>query len=202
MGSYERSTTKGEGVHSEAFAHFLERLSPDAEEAGLIYIRLHKKLCGLFHLKGIADPIAATDEAIDRAVLKIASGAVVSDIEKYCKGIARNVALESLRILRREASAFQIFIDELGRNSSEGVGRLYEVLKPCFEQLDEEDQRLLMAYCHREPGGSRAAHRSQVAETMRISAVALRLRVSRLRRSLTDCVQGRSADSKEPGEQM
>src|SRR5436309_3407983 len=91
------------------FARFLERLAPDPEEADRRFMRLHKKLTGFFRLKGISDPESAADDTIDRAVIKIAAGAVVPDVEKYCLGIARNIAKEKYRLFNREELALRKF---------------------------------------------------------------------------------------------
>ena len=181
-------------VGREAFARFLELLSPDPEEAGRHYTRLHEKLAGFFRLKGISDPVSAADETIDRAALKITAGTPVSDADKYCLGIARNIAKEKYRSAQRETSAFLKFIEYLPDASDEQVERIYRILKPCFEQLAVEEQKLLLAYCQIMRGRARAEHRRQLAETMKTTMLALRMRVTRLRSSLTDCVKKRSND--------
>ena len=164
-------------------------LSPDAEESGRLYTRLHKKLIGFFSMKGLSDPVSAADETIDRAMLKIDAGAVVSDVGKYCLGIGRNIAKERLRLLRRENSAFHNFVENLSNSSAEQVERIYNVLKPCFEQLAIKERQLLLAYYHEKQGRARAEHRRRLAETMKMTLLALRVRVMRLRNSLTDCVR-------------
>lgn len=171
------------------FARFLALLSPDPEEAGRHYTALHKKMTGFFNLKGVSDPVSAADETLDRAVVKIGSGALVPDVGKYCFGIARNLVKERLRLLRRENSAFHRFIEDLNNFSAEQVERIYSLLQPCFEQLATEEQQLLLAYCHDIQGRARAEHRRQLAETMKTTVPALRIRVTRLRTSLTHCVQ-------------
>lgn len=178
----------------EDFARFLRLLSPDSDEAGRRYSTLHKKLTGFFSMRGVGDPASAADETIDRAVLKIAAGAVVSDIGNYCLGVARNIFHERLRFTRREASAFQEFIADLSRSSAEQVERICSILKPCFELLAADDQQLLLVYCQKVEGRARAEHRRQLAETMKVTMLALRVRVNRLRNRLTDCVQKRSHD--------
>src|SRR5262249_28220836 len=110
-------------------------------------------------------------------------------VEKYCLGIARNLAKERLRITHREQSAFSEFIDDLGRSCAELVERMYRVLKPCFEQLAPEEQHLLSTYCAELRGRARSEHRRHLARTMGISEQALRLRVNRLRARLTDCAR-------------
>ena len=134
-------------INPGAFAHFMEFLSPDAEEAGRLYMRLHAKLVGFFNLKGVSDPVSAADETIDRALIKINAGTPVPDVGKYCLGIARNIAREIARRTQREFSAFLNFIEDLNSASAEELERIYNLLKPCFEQLAAQDRELLIAYC-------------------------------------------------------
>lgn len=176
-------------VDRDAFARFLKFLSTDEETAARIYTRMHEKLVGFFNLRGISDPVSAADETIDRAIIKIEAGTPVSDVQKYCSGIARNIVLERLRQAERETSAFHNFIESIQNTSDEQVERIYNLLKPCFEQLSAEEQRLLLAYCQIIQGRARAEHRRQLALAMHTTVLALRMRVTRLRNNLTDCVK-------------
>lgn len=176
-------------AESEAFAQFLASLSPDAEEAGHLYTRLHQMLTGFFNMKGISDPVSAADETIDRAVAKINAGTPVINPKSYCIGIARNIAKERLRRTQRETSSFLKFIENIADSSNEQVERIYGILKPCFEQLTLVDQNLLMEYCQVMHGRARAEHRRQLAEDMKTTVLALRMRVTRLRDTLSDCVR-------------
>lgn len=180
----------------EDFSRFLALLSPDAEEAGHLYNRLLKRLTGFFNMKGISDAEAAADEAINRAATKIGAGAPVPEVDRYCLGIARNIAREKRRLTQRETLAFRKFIEDADEFPIEQLERIYGVLKPCFEQLTNEDQQLLLEYCRQIQGQARAAIRRELAEAMQITMLALRVRVTRLRNRLTDCVQKRS-DSNE-----
>ena len=190
--SHRKNSKNRPNVNPEVFARFLELLSADTEEAGHRYTGLHKKLTGFFSLKGVSDPVSAADETIDRAVLKIGAGTVVPDADKFCLGIARNIVKERSRLRYRENSAFHKFIEDLSNSSAEQVERIYSILKPCFEQLDVEEQQLLLAYCREIQGRARAEHRRKLAETMKVTVLALRVRVTRLRNTLTDCVQKQS----------
>lgn len=177
----------------EDFTRFLERLSPDREEAGHRYLNLlNKKLAGYFGMKGVSDPAEAAEETIERAAVKIAAGANVPDVERYCLGIARNVALERWRLNRREDVAFRQFADGLNDDSSVEVERIERILKPCFDRLGDEDRELLLSYCRMPEGMSRAEQRRQLAEEMQTTVLALRIRISRLRTKLAECVEGRS----------
>lgn len=192
--SLRENSPNRQTVGREAFACFLESLSPDSEEAGRRYTHLHVKLVGFFRMKGISDPASAADETIDRAALKIIGGTPVPDTNKYCLGIARNIARERYRREQRENSVFIEFIGNLPDTASEQLERIYRILKPCFEQLAAEEQELLLAYCQVMMGRARAEHRRRLAEIRETTVLALRMRVTRLRTILTDCVKKRSTD--------
>jgi DNA-directed RNA polymerase specialized sigma24 family protein len=192
--STENKSKPQRTLTQEAFAQFLEFLSPNPDEAGRLYTCLHEKLTGFFNLKGISDPVNAADETIDRAAIKITGGAAVPDVNKYCSGIARNIAKERFRRAQREDSTFHTFVENLANYSDEQVERINQTLKPCFEQLSPQDQALLLDYCQLMKGRGRAEHRVKLAETMQISVLALRMRVTRLRSNLTDCVKKQSND--------
>lgn len=179
----------------EDFARFLEHLSPDAEEANRRYMRLHEKLVGFFYLRGIASTGQAADDTLDRAAVKICAGTPVPDVSKYCLGIARNVAREIYRREQRERATFLVFIQNLADNSDEEIERIQHILRPCFEQLAVEDRELLAAYCQIFHGRARAEHRRALAETMNTTVQSLRMRVTRLRSTLTECVKHRSKQS-------
>lgn len=178
----------------EAFARFLAFLAPDADEASRRYIRLQKKLIGFFNLKGVTDPARAADETIDRATRKIIAGTPVPDLDKYCLGIARHVCQEELRLTQRDIKAYRKFIADLDDGSAAQVHRIYRYLRPCYEELDDKDRELLAAYCAILHGRARAEHRQQLAERMQTTVLALRMRVTRLRRNLTDCVKKRAQE--------
>lgn len=179
-------------VTPEDFARFLSRLSLDPEEAGLYCIRLHKRLAGIFRLQGDPDPESGADATIDRAAMKMAAGAVVPKVETFCIGIARNIAKERLRWRLRENLAFQTFVNDISNAASEHVERIYSKLKPCFERLAVKDQELLLTYYHDMRGRARSEHRRQIAEAEDTSSEALRVRVTRLRKSLMECLKERS----------
>jgi DNA-directed RNA polymerase specialized sigma24 family protein len=181
-------------LDSQAFAIFMRLLSSNTEEAGRLYNSLHQKLVGFFSLKGLPDPVSAADETIDRAILKISAGTQVPDVNKYCLGIARNVAKERWRHAQRENSAFLEFNENLADTSDEFVARIDHLLKPCFDQLAADEQKLLMAYCLVARGRARAEHRRELADSMKTTVSALRIRVTRLRNRLTDCVKKRSRE--------
>ena len=182
------------GEKSQFFASLLTFLCPDnPDEASHRYLRLHQKLEGYFRLKGTLDPVNDADDAMDRAAEKIVKGQDIPDIDKFCMGIARNIVHERLRHKKREESAFLKFLDNSQDNSTEAlVDRITNLMKPCFEQLPPDDRNLLTSYCKVPPGVERAEHRRQLAENLKSTISALRIRVTRLRRGLENCVKALS----------
>ena len=160
----------------------------DPDEAGQRYLRLHKKLAGYFQLRGVADPTAAADEALDRAARRITEGAEVPDIDKFCLGIARYIIKEGWRFSNRESAAFLEFLEQHNRVTDDQTDR-FSLMKTCFEQLSQYDRQLLNSYCAAPPGLARAKYRLELAERLDVTVKNLRVRVTRLRRELDNCVK-------------
>ena len=182
------------GEKGQYFASLLIFLcKDDPDEASRRYLRLHQKLEGYFRLKGMYDPVNDADDALDRAAEKIVKGQQIPDIDKFCMGIARNIVHERLRHKKREESAFLKFLDHTQDNSTEAlVDRITKLMKPCFDQLPQDDRDLLTSYCKVPPGIERAEHRRQLAAILNSTISALRIRVTRLRRGLENCVKALS----------
>jgi hypothetical protein len=183
-----------EGVTRESFAALLEALCPgDREEGTRRYLNLQQKLAGFFRMKGTSDPDKDADDTLDRAGKKIIEGVDIPEVDRFCFGIARNIILERARNKKREESAFLQFIYNSHDNSTEAVvDRIMNLMKPCFERLPENDRDLLISYCKVPPGSTRAEHRRQLAERLKSTISALRIRVTRLRRALENCVKALS----------
>ncbi|HEY0546513.1 MAG TPA: hypothetical protein VGC91_14135 [Pyrinomonadaceae bacterium] len=194
MTNSPQDSSKVSRINEEVLTLFLKALSPDRDEASRHYTSLHLKLVGFFRMKGVSQPERDADTTLDRAALKIAGGALVPEVNRYCFGIARNVARESLRIDSRESSAFLKSLANPVTSPEELVARITNVLQPCLEQLAVEDQKFLQDYCKDIKGRARSVHRRQLAEDMNTTVLALRMRVTRLRTKLADCVKQRSGN--------
>jgi len=183
------------GIHlNDPFTALLVFLCPDdPDEANRRYLRLHLRLAGYFRLRGMSDPVNDADETFERASKKIMDGVGIPDIDKFCMGIARNIVLERMREKKREQSAFVRFLENAQDNSTEIlVDRIMNLMKPCFEQLPPEDRDLLQSYCKVPQGDSQAEHRRKLAESLKSTIAALRIKVTRLRRRLEECVKALS----------
>ena len=171
------------------FRILLTFLCPDdPEEAGRRYLRLHQKLEGYLRTRGVADTAAAADETLDRAAKRIADGAEVPNINNFCLGIARFIIMEGWRVNTRESNAFLEFLEQHEHATADQIDRL-SFMKSCFEQLPLYERNLLNSYCAAPRGQARAQHRRELAERLELSVSALRIRVTRLRQGLDDCLK-------------
>lgn len=178
----------------ENFEALLAHLCPeDREEAGRRYSVLHAKVALFLCLKGVSDPENDAHDALDRAGEKIRKGYNIPDIRSFCIGIAKNIWHERLRELEREKVAFENYQENIHDNRTEAeVERIMNLIKPCFEKLPADDRELLIKYYQVPPGLDGARQRCKLAESYKLNIGALRIRISRLRRRLEDCVKGLS----------
>ena len=163
----------------------------DPDEAGRRYLRLHQKLEGFFRTRGVADTFAAADETLDRAGRRIAEGTDVPNVDSFCLGIARFIIMESWRFNTRESAAFLQFLEQHEQATAEQIDR-FSLMKKCFEQLPRNDRDIMDSYCKALRGQARAKHRRDLAESLSLTVAALRIRVTRLRKDLEDCVKNLS----------
>jgi DNA-directed RNA polymerase specialized sigma24 family protein len=171
------------------FSTLLKFLGPDdPDDAGPRYLRLHQKLEGYFRTRGAADPSTAADETLDRAARRIAEGAEVPNIDSFCLGIARFIIMEDWRINTRESAAFLEFLERHEQVTTEQIDR-FSLMKTCFEQLPDYDRNLLNAYCAALSGKERAKRRRELAQELNKTVSALRIRVTRLRQDLDECLK-------------
>jgi hypothetical protein len=179
-----------EGGKRESFRALLAFFSSDPDEATRHYLQLHQKLAGYFRVRGMSDPDSDADDTLERAGQKIIQGVEIPEIDRFCFGIARKIVFERRRKKEREESAFSQFFENCQDHSTEArVELIMNIMKPCFERLPEDDRNLLISYCKLPPGRSRAEHRLRLADSLKSTISALRIRVTRLRRSLANCVR-------------
>src|SRR5687768_5952857 len=97
----------GTGWHltAAAFEDLLRRLSADERRAGAEYESLRLRLAVYFSGRGCRDAEVCADETLDRVARRLHQGQRIESVGRYARGVARLVALESLRRLQRERRA-------------------------------------------------------------------------------------------------
>lgn len=159
----------------------------DRDEASRRYLDLHKKLQGYFRTRGVADPAAVADETLDRAGKMIAEGAEASDLDNFCLRIARFILTDDWPFNNGESSAFLQFLEQ-HNHATDDVDR-FSPMKSCLEQLPQHARTLLNSYCSAPTGPAGAKYRRELAEQRGLKVTELRVRVTRLRRDLHDCLK-------------
>jgi hypothetical protein len=191
------SKTMRQGLDAEALMRFLAALSKSEVEAGRLFGVLQNKLIGYFKMKGVSEPESAAGETIDRAALKLAVGVPIPDMQRFCFGIARNIAKEQLRKQVTELTANKGAMDNIHTDGSEEIDRINNVLAPCLKLLTSEDLILLSKYCADLRGKARADHRRALAAAEHTSAAALRVRITRLRNILQNCANAKTRSQRD-----
>jgi len=112
----------------------------------------------------------------------------VPNVDNFCLGIARFIIKENWRLNTRESTAFLKFLEEHEHATAEQIER-FSFMNTCFEELPQYDRDVLNSYCAALRGQARAKHRRKLAEDLGVTVSALRIRVTRLRRGLEECLR-------------
>jgi RNA polymerase sigma factor (sigma-70 family) len=189
------------GLTAAELDAFLARLSPDRDEAGVLYENLRRRLLRLFELRFCEDPEALVDEAIDRVARRLPGLEIKSSELAFARGVAHHVAQEMLRQRQRERRAFLVAA-ALAASAPEPEldSARRRCLEACLEELPGDQHRLILEY---HQGENRIRHRQGLARELGLSPNALRIRAYRIRRDLEDCcarcLAARQAEPRRPG---
>lgn len=140
----------------------------------------------------------AAEEILQEVWIRLAEaeqkGTQVQSVEKWCRGVARNLILHHLRSKRSHQVVTDsriVELAELAFDEHAGAEAVWSArrswLYGCLESLPEKSRQVLhMKYVE----GLRVA---QMAERLERSQDAILKALSRLRQALADCVQRRQA---------
>jgi DNA-directed RNA polymerase specialized sigma24 family protein len=178
-------------LNRPAFERLLSSLDADQERAPQQYERLRQKLIIFFSGRRCPDPEMSADETLDRISRRIEEGEPIRDVTRFAYGVARLVASESSRAVRRRhrlltaiatSSALARGSDSAATLGSDAV----ECIQGCMRRLSPQDRDLISHY-YESGGHDQQEERRQLAARLGLSAVALRLRAFRIRRALQAC---------------
>jgi RNA polymerase sigma factor (sigma-70 family) len=176
-----------------AWDKFLDRLSPDREEAAKKYETLRIKLIRFFEWRGCDLPDCRSDQTMDRVMRKLDEGQVITNLGGFIYGVARRVAKEDLRN-RDRVRALDEDVQLTPNPSNSESGDLEDpdhrlsCFDRCLESLPEDNRKLILSY-YQEEGRAKIDWRQQLAEQLGIPLNALRIRAHRIRKTLEQCVQ-------------
>ena len=171
-------------ITQEAFAGFLQWLSPDSEGAGEEYLRLRSRLLRLFSLRHCTFAEELVDETINRVILKVSTEEIDNKFA-FCYGVAKNVYRESLRKERVHVDIEEVTI---ATAVPAQPSLSSECLDRCLEKLPYDSRELLLEYFSGNPQ-TKIGLRRRLSESLKTTQTALRVRVMRRKEELRICIQ-------------
>ena len=178
-------------LDKQNFDAFLASLDEDRRRAGEKYEQIRAKLINFFAWRGALSPEDNADETINRVIRKLAMGDLIRDPATYVFGVARMVALETVRKRDRQApleDAMSVAVPEPEEETAQSELRL-GCLDRCLDKLPETVREMITEY-YRKEKSDKIEHRKHLAERFGIPLNALRIRALRTREKLSACIEG------------
>jgi len=164
----------------EEFDALLGRIDENRDRAAAGYEVLRERLLRYFDWEGSVEAEALADEVLTRLARKVAAGEAIQNLHGYAAGIARLLALEHRRAVRKRDL---IVLPEPKEDQSIAEG----CLERCLEQLPEDSRSLILRYYDGD-AGARIRNRSRLAAELGVSLNSLRNRALRMRDRLEKCL--------------
>jgi DNA-directed RNA polymerase specialized sigma24 family protein len=174
---------------TESFAKLLAAFSEDRDEAARQYEALRNRLIRFFEWRSVNLADHRTDEVLNRVARRIDEGQQVENVVAYSFRVAYLVFLES----QKEPEFTEIdperapLIDADPGFEDEALQMRQKCFDVCLSNLSGEKRRMLLEY-YAEERRAKIERRKQLADQLRISLDALRIRAHRIRKSLEECI--------------
>jgi DNA-directed RNA polymerase specialized sigma24 family protein len=180
-----------------AFGRLLDWLDDGVDSQGEMYLEMQQRLVAYFDRRNRPFPDELADETFNRIARTLGESVsiAVTPPARYCYVVARFVLLEDIRrrppcmpvngvLADRCAPPRMTIADE------ETLIREHrlECLDECLQKLTPEQREIAIEY-YRGAKGARIDRRRELAHRLGITANALGIRASRIRRSLERCVE-------------
>jgi hypothetical protein len=172
-------------MDKEAFDKLLAWLDPDRDKAGEQYERIRLRLIKIFACRGCCEAEDLADQTVNVVVSKMdwLSENYVGDPALYFYAVAKRIYLVHLKKkplpnIPPPAPA------------SEEVEQVCNFLEDCLQELPRADRDLALQY-HQGEKRIKIQNRKALAERLKISRNALRIRVCHIHFRLKDCIERR-----------
>jgi len=188
----DSSTSKARGEWSltrEAFDKLLAAFSQDSDDAARQYEALRIKLIRYFEFRGVPLGDACTDEALNRVARRIEEGKQIDNVVAYAYRVAYFVFLESLTEpeiidIDQEGVPPPAVEPQFEDTEQEERQRCFD---SCLEELPVSNRNIILVYYEGERR-TKIERRKKLAEQLKISLDALRIRAHRIRKGLEECI--------------
>jgi DNA-directed RNA polymerase specialized sigma24 family protein len=173
----------------EAFDKLLAAFSQNRDEAARQYEALRARLIRFFEWRAIALADDRADEVLNRVARKIDEGQQVDNVVAYAYRVAYLVSLEALK----EPELVDIDQEKIGPPATELTFEDAEqeprqrCFDRCLEELTVDNRKIILSY-YQEERGAKIERRKNLADQLKISLDALRIRAHRIRKGLEGCI--------------
>lgn len=172
------------GLTQDAFEKLLRWLDPDRDNAGEELTKIQARLISIFSSRGCIDPEFLADKTTNVVLAKIdwLLENYVGNPALYFYGVAKNVYREYIKQLHR--------IPPLPPPDPEppDFDEVCGYLDQCLKKLSPRDRDTAVRY-HEGEKGERIINRKKLAEELKISSNALRIRVCHIHARLRKCIE-------------
>ena len=169
-------------MDQDDFDRLLAWLDPDREKAAIRYEEIRRRLIKIFESNGFAEADEMADETFDRVAIKLREVAdtYVGDPALYVYGVARFIIME-----HRRPKPLPLPLPP--SDDPDVKEQRDDCLEHCLKKLSPEDRQLLLDYYTGE-GREKIERRRELAEARGLTENALRIYLTRLRKTLRACI--------------
>jgi DNA-directed RNA polymerase specialized sigma24 family protein len=179
-------------ITQEDLARLLGWLAPDEEEAARKYEEIRKGLIKFFHFRGCADPETLADETFNRVSIKIAAVEFDGNVKQitYFYSFASKIYLEDLTERKKIAAKSKQIAskfekkDKLDKTNSSGA----VCLEKCLAKHPPQERQILLKY-YSFGKNEKTEMRKKLADEQGINLEYLHTKISRLRKTVGECVR-------------
>lgn len=171
----------------EAFDKLLAAFSPDRDEAAKQYETLRIRLIRYFEWRRIPLADNCADEALNRVTRRIDEGQQVDNIIAYSYRVAYLVFLETLKepeLIDIDEVHPPTIEPQLEDTEREQRQRCFD---SCLKELPINNRKIILIY-YQEERRAKIEQRKKLADQLKISLDALRIRAHRIRKGLGECI--------------
>ncbi|HEY6806880.1 MAG TPA: hypothetical protein VI306_25110 [Pyrinomonadaceae bacterium] len=177
-------------IPAESFNELLDWLDPDREVAAEKYLQLRQGLEKIFLWEHSLDPEGLTDQAIDRVVKNIQElrQTYTGDPQRYFFGVAKKLIWEHRRFIKNQTTLDDSAAEKPSETQDEILEMRQDCLDSCLNTLKPEQRKLILSY-YEDTKRAKIEHRAKLANELGLSPETLRVRTSRIRVSLNQCIK-------------
>ncbi len=175
-----------------AFENLLLRFDSNLEVAATKYEQMRFRLRKVFESNRCKDPDELVNKSFDRAARKIEEGVDVLNIASYLMTIARYVLMEYWSSRERKVNVviddILPIMDHQQDDEPDDVDDRLDCLEQCAGNLPPAERERITRYYYGEKR-IKIENRKQMAEEEAITLINLRVRMTRARARLEDCIR-------------